>query len=139
MSSFELLAKQRRVETANEFINVIASCGRNFLSENSDRQTKIESPFISFMEIDKTGKIWFTDYYTKKRIYTQYNGRWNGFTSGGTMQSIVKCLRNYIRDGKKMRAGYFNKNEGEAFGNPWGYKDDILIVKEAAVRLGIAA
>lgn len=45
--------KQQRLIAANEFIKVVASCGRNFLSSNSDRINKEPEPFVSFMEIDK--------------------------------------------------------------------------------------
>lgn len=137
--SFKALEQQRRVEAANEFIKVIASCGRNFLSSNSDkRSNKVADPFVSFMELDKNGKIWFTDYYTRKRIYTQYRYDWRGFTSGGTLRSIVCGLRDFIRDGSQLRGGYFNYDESAVFHNPWGYGEDILIVKEAALRLGVA-
>lgn len=130
----------QRLEAANEFIKVIASCGRNFFSENSDMRNKKDKPFTSFMEVDARGKVWFTDYYTRKRIYTHYRYDWNGFTSGGTLRDIVICLRNFIKKGSQMRAAYFEPRE--IFGDmehPWGYGGDLRTVKEAAVRLGIAA
>ena len=130
--------KQERLEAANEFIKVIASCGRNFLSSNSDIRNKEAKPFVSFMEIDKRGRVWFTDYYTKKRIYTHYDGRWRGFTSGGTLKMIVESMRDFITKGSTMRAGYFQPEMDNGFGNPWGYGEDILIVKDAAIKLGLA-
>ena len=127
-------SEQDRLDAANEFISVIASCGRNFFSENSDMHgsRRVENPFISTMEVDKYGKVWFTDYYTRKRIYTHYSGDWNGFTSGGTLRNIVQALREFIKRDAKMRAEYFHSK------SPWAYGDHILKVKAAALRLGIA-
>jgi len=130
--------EQQRLAAANEFIKSIAGCGRNFFSENSDLRNKVENPFVSTLEIDNRGRVWFIDYYTKKRIYTHYSGRWNGFTSGGTLRDIIISLRNYVKLGSKLRANYFNPDWGHGFGNPWGYGDEILKVKEAAIRLDIA-
>ena len=132
------MSEQERLSAANEFIKAIASCGRNFLSENSDSRNKVESPFISFMEVDKNGKVWFTDRYTKKRIYTHYKYDWKNFSEGGTLRNIIECLREFIKRGRTMRKEYFQPHMGSGFENPWGYGEDILIVKEAAVRLGIA-
>ena len=126
--------EQERVKTANEFIKVIASCGRNFFSENSDMSgaRRVSNPFVSTMEVDANGRVWFTDYYTRKRIYTHYSGHWAGFTSGGTLKDIVKFLRDFIKRDDKMRAEYFHVK------SPWAYGEEILKVKDAALRLGIA-
>lgn len=132
------MSEQERLSAVNEFIKVIASCGRNFLSENSDKRNKVESPFISFMEVDKNGKVWYTDRYTKKRIYTHYKYDWRGFSEGGTLRGIVDGLRDFIKRGETFRKEYFQADMGNGFKNPWGYGEDMLIVKEAAVRLGIA-
>jgi len=132
--------EQERLDAANEFISVIASCGRNFFSENSDMRgdRRVSNPFVSTMEVDGRGKVWFTDYYTKKRIYTHYSGDWRGFTSGGTLRNIVQSLRDFIKRDAKMRKEYFQPDMGNGFNNPWGYGEDILKIKESAVRLGIA-
>jgi len=131
--------KQERLLVANEFIKVIASCGRNFLSSNSDMQNKEPKPFVSYLELSESGRVFFIDYYTKKRIYTHtYYRRWNGFTGGGTLKMIIECLRDFVTKGKTMRKEYFQTDMDNGFKNPWGYGEDILIVKEAAIRLGVA-
>jgi len=125
------MTKEERLKNANEFIKVIASCGRNFFYTNKGHTARLE--------VSATGRVFFIDQYSLKRIYThQKYGGWDGFTSGGTMESLVRAMRDFITKGKQMRANYFNENKGEVFGNPWGYGKDILIVREAAVKLGLA-
>ena len=122
--------KQDRLKAANEFIQVIASCGRKFFEHKG---------FISTLELSPTGRVFFIDYYTKKRIYTHRKYcRWDGFTSGGTMKMMVESMRDFITKGATMRAEYFQADMGNGFSNPWGYGEDILIVRDAAIRLGLA-
>ena len=125
------IKKEERLKSANEFIAVIASCGRRFLQHEGVAST---------LELSLTGRVFFIDHYTKKRIYTHRRYcHWDGFTSGGTMKMMVEAMRDFITKGEKMRAGYFLPDYGNGFKNPWGYGNDILIVRDAAVRLGLAA
>jgi len=122
--------KQDRLKAANDFIKVIAGCGRKFFRHED---------FVSTLELSPVGRVFFIDYYTKKRIYTHtYYRHWDGFTSGGTMKTMIEDLRDFITNGEMMRAEYFQPDMGNGFKNPWGYGDDILIVKAAAIKLGIA-
>jgi hypothetical protein len=124
------MSKASRLENANEFIAVIASCGRKFFYDQG---------FVSTFELSRTGRVFFIDYYSRKRIYTHtYYKAWDGFTSGGTLKSLVEALRDYITKGATMRASYFEPDYGNGSGNPWGYWQDILTVRDAALRLGIA-
>lgn len=123
------LTKVQRLEAANEFIQAIAGCGRHFLTHDG---------FTSRLELSKHGRVYFIDYYSKKRIYTHTENRWKGFTSGGTLRSIIECLRNFVMKGTQMRAGYFHADAADNFKHIWGYGQDILSVKAAAIRLGIA-
>lgn len=122
--------KIERLNKANQFIQVIAGCGRKFLQHNGS---------VAYLELSQTGKVFFIDHYTKKRIYTHRKySRWNGFSSGGTMRGVIERLREYVIKGKTMDATYFQSVMGNGFDNPWGYGDDIAEVKEAALKLGIA-
>ncbi len=122
--------KQDRLQNTNEFIAVIAGCGHKFF--NHKRR-------VGRFEMSTHGRIFFIDDYTEKRIYTHDNaGRWRGFTHGGTMRGLICGLRDYITKGETLRAGYFQPIMDNGFENPWGYGDDILVVKAAAIRLGIA-
>jgi len=51
---------------------------------------------------------------------------------------MVESMRDFITKGKTMSAEYFQPDMGNRFKNPWGYGDDIFIVRDAAVRLGLA-
>jgi hypothetical protein len=125
---------QDRLDAANKFIMVISGCGREFFKHDG---------FVSTLELSSTGRVFFIDYYTKKRIYTHTRFQtWRGFTSGGTLQSLIESLRDFVIKGKTLRAEYFQPDMGapDMWDNHiWGYDDDsMLIVKSAAVRLGIA-
>ena len=124
------MTKQERLASANEFIKVIASCGRKFFEHEG---------FVSTLELSPTGRVFFVDYYTKKRIYTHRKYcNWDGFTSGGTMKRLIESLRDFITKGYTLIAKYFEPVYPNGAKNSWGYGDDILIVRDAAVRLGIA-
>lgn len=119
-----------RVEHANELIKVIASHGRNFFGHKGD---------IATLELDKNGKVWFVDEYTKCRIYTHYSRRWKGFNHGGTLRGLVEAMRDYITKGKKLTLGWiaptrYNPENGDI----WGYgKEAAATVREEAAKLPI--
>lgn len=122
-----MMGKKERLKAANEFIKVIAGCGRKFFRHGE---------FVSYMEVSKHGHIFFIDYYTKKRIYTHSTNReWDGFTSGGTLKDLVKSLRDYIAGDSYINADYYSSTTVR---DPWGYGDDMFKVREAAIKLGLA-
>lgn len=124
------MTEQERLKAANEFIRVIATCGRKFFNHDG---------FIASLELSEHGRVFFIDEYTKKRIYTHRKYRnWRGFTAGGTMKNLIESLRDFIKTGHKLNLRYFNSDMGNGFRNPWGYGEDLSIVKEAADRLGVA-
>jgi len=128
--------KAERVEHANALIRVIASHGRRFFYyEKGDRYAR--------MELDAGGRVWFVDDYSEKRVYTQqraYN-RWRGFTHGGTMRSLVECLRDYITRGEKVPCWRIATPQlGDSPDDIWGYGPDAAAaVREAAFALPIMA
>lgn len=124
------LSKQDRLVAANSFIKAISGCGRKFFQHQG---------FVSSLELSKNGRVYFIDYYTKKRIYTHKDSRWDGFSSGGTLKCLIQSLRDFICKGDLLNASYFDYDEPrKTFSNPWGYGADILKVKDAALSLGIA-
>jgi len=116
--------KEERVTLANQFIETIASHGRKFFAHNGR---------VSQFVLDENGRTWFVDAYNMNRIYVAYNGRWRGFTEGGTLRSLVQVLYKYIK------GDIFSFNlEWPAWysgGDPWGYKDDMDKVREASKKL----
>jgi hypothetical protein len=106
--------KNDRVEHANELIRLIASCGREFFRNGET---------VAHMEIDKRGKVWFVDEFTRCRIYTHYRGDWRGFNNGGTMRNLVVALRNYITKSEKLNPRVIApKRFYEDGSNIWGYE-----------------
>lgn len=120
-----------RIIAANEFIRVIANCGRQVFRNKG-------AGHDAFLTLNARGNIvWLFDDYTGDRINTAKDGRWDGFSHGGTLKWLVESLREFVLKGSMMRYGYFQPEMDNGFNNPWGYGDDILIVRDDGVRLGL--
>lgn len=120
-----------RLAKVNELIRVIGSCGRHFFQYRTGRR-------FAHMEIDPRGRVWFVDDYTQERIYTHREGRWRGFSHGGTLKALVEFFRDHIKRGTLLHAGYFNTSSTWRSGHVWGYPpEDLEKVRKAALRLGI--
>jgi len=126
----KMMTKEERLKLANEFILVIASCGRNFFEHNG---------VISTLELSTGGRVYFTDCLTHKRIYTHHRTMtWAGFSGNHTMKHLVDSLRDFIISGLTMKADYFQLEMDSRFKKPWRYGEDILILHDTAIKLGIA-
>ncbi|WP_338580251.1 hypothetical protein [Pseudomonas sp. ML2-2023-6] len=55
----------------------------------------------------------------------------------GTLKNLAGSIGAFVLSGKTMRYGYFQPTMDNGFENPWGYGDDILIVRDEGVRLGL--
>ena len=121
----EMPDRQERLAAANELLSVIASCGRRFFGRGDH---------VAHLEQDARGRIWFVDAYMGRRIYTHYRWEWRGFTGGGTLRCLVIHLRDFVRAGKTLSPRTFGPWPG---GDPWGYGDDMDVVRAAARRLGV--
>ncbi|WP_345815328.1 hypothetical protein AAGS40_23415 [Paraburkholderia sp. PREW-6R] len=117
--------KHDRVVHANQLIQVIAAHGRRFFyCKSQDTYARIE--------LDARGRVWFVDDYTQQRFYTHHEGRWSGFSHGGTLRGLVECMRDYITRGEQI--GRWR------IGTHWGYSEASLdLVKSAAFSLPIIA
>ena len=121
-----LARKRMRANRANQFISVIASCGRRFFHYEAR---------VSSFEVDDQGRIWFVDAYSQMRIYTHNRYKWKGFTNGGTIRTLVEDLRDYIRTGERpvLNIGPWPKHLCD--GDLWGYGDAMQQVRTAAQNL----
>ncbi|WP_460371614.1 hypothetical protein ACOYXF_08780 [Pseudomonas sp. Tul1A2] len=61
--------KRQRVEHVNHAIRIIGTHGRRFFNQVADRYASIE--------VDQTGKVWFIEDYSARRIFTQKTN-WGG-------------------------------------------------------------
>jgi len=124
------LTKVDRVAEANRVLQIISNHGRRFFFHKER---------ISQFEVDARGMIWFRDSWTDKPVYTHYNGRWKGFSEGGTLRSLVIALRDYIRTGEPISARWFGPwPQHICDGDLWGYgpsMDDVRsgVLSTAAV------
>lgn len=123
--------RQQRLVAANEFLKVIASCGRRFFADTGSGH----DGYVSLNE--RRTIVWFHDSYTDAKINVSREGHWNGFSNGGTLQAVLKSIGKFVLTGSTMRYSYFQPIMPNGFENPWGYDDDILLVRDAGVRLGL--
>ena len=117
--------RRERLEHANTLIKLIASRGRRFFYNKTNDRT-------AEMWIDLNGSIWFMDDYTGKPIYTQYRGRWRGFSHGGTLRDLVVRLHDYIAYGHLLSLEIIcpTRNNPED-GNIWGYpKEEAELLRQ---------
>lgn len=120
-----------RIIATNEFIRVIANCGRRFFRNTGaghDAHLTLNT---------RRNIVWLFDDYTGARINVAKEGRWEGFSHGGPLKSLAGSIGAFVLGGKTMRYGYFQPIMDNGFESPWGYGDDILIVRDEGVRLGL--
>jgi hypothetical protein len=131
MSTTTLTALDR-LKAANEFIQVIASCGHQYFLHK-------DSGVIARLDLDPEGRMWITDEYTLKRVNTHKDNDWDGFNHGGGLRSLIQSVRDFVVRGKTMREMYFTPAApGEKENNYWGYEDAAMLkVRDAGLRLGL--
>ena len=119
-----------RVEHANALIKVISEHGRKFFEHKGALAT---------LELDKNGKVWVVDEYTKARIYTHFSGTWLGFHHGGTLRDLVCAMRDYITKGTLIHIDWIAPTRRTPEnGDIWGYgKEAAAAVRAAAAQLPI--
>ncbi len=125
-----LALKRERAEHANALLMVVASHGRRFFRDERDGT-------ITRFEVGARGEVWLHDKYTKRRIYTQYEqGRWRGFSEGGTLRDLCRALRDYIRHGKPIAPGWFGPwPDYVCGGDLWGYGEDMETIRREVAKL----
>ena len=87
-------ARIERIKHVNDLIKVIGSHGRRFFYNTmADRFAR--------MEMDAKGKLWWVDDYQGTRVCIEkmggYETRWQGFSHGGTLKSLVQDMRDYVK------------------------------------------
>ena len=126
-----LQVRLQRCDAANEFIQAIASCGRRFFQDRG-------AGHAGFLSMNPRGTIvWFHDDYTGQQINIAKEGDWAGFSHGGTLKGLLQSIGRHVLTGSLLRHGYFQPVMDNGFKNPWGYEEDILLVRDAGVRLGL--
>ena len=125
------MTKQERLEMANELIKLIATTGRKFFNYEENGGS------IGRFEL-RSGRTYFIDGYTNKSIYAYKNHYFgNRFTEGGTMQSLVLDLAEFIRSGEATNAknGY-----GGIYCDCWGYPSNgMSAIQRKAKEIGFTA
>lgn len=120
-------ARWAKLEAANELLFVISTHGRKFFApRGNDGQTHDK------IERGNGGQLVYVQQWNNKRIYlTAKQGYWHGFSGGGTLRGLIQQLVEFIRTGRKVRAG--------TFGDHWGYGDEMAKVIAAGQAMGVVA
>ena len=135
--------RDNRLSVANQIIKEIASHGRRFLSMNSDSKAPEPSARTSYFEISN-GRLWYIDKWRGSRIYVHNEcparrGWGRKFSDGGTLLSLLRNLRDFIVHGDLIKIGHFGPfPDWICGGDPWGYGDDMPLLRakvEALLRM----
>lgn len=126
--------RRDRLEMANRIIEAIASCGRRFLSMNSDRLNPEPGARVSRFEL-VNGRLWYVDKWRESRIFVHYECRsrhgwgWR-FSEGGTLLCLLQHLRDFITKGVPINPGHFGPfQQWSCGGDPWGYGADMAVLR----------
>ena len=132
VTNTKLSKRHNRLVRVNELLRCIGSCGRKFFYYEKTGK-------FSVFTIDGRGRLWFVTPYRKdytEKVYLHYK-QWY-IQQGGTLQSLVKSLKDYIMKDKPLTHSHFgpwpewlNRND------LWGYGDDMSIIRDTALQLGI--
>lgn len=126
--------KQERLEAANQLLQKIASCGRKFFY--SSRNARVAKFVIS----EANGRLYYIDDYNGRELPLSHchSKRWQRyFSNGGTLKSLVLALGDYIRTGGTISRSHLFYPDWYSDGDPWGYGDEMQLVRDEALRLGV--
>lgn len=132
----EVILKQGRLEAANQLLQKIASCGRKFFY--SPRNNRLARFVIS----EANGRLYFVDDRNGQELPLSHchSKKWRRyFSHGGTLKGLIEALGDYIRTGKTVDRGYFFAPQWYSEGDPWGYGEDMRMVRDEALRLKVVA
>lgn len=126
--------KIERLAHANALIKVISDHGRRFFWNERDQR-------VASLEMDERGKIWWVDDHRGARVYTHkttITSRWQGFSHGGTLRSLVEYMRDYVVHGRQIPRWQIATPRLSGDDNIWGYSQEAAkAVREAAFVLPI--
>lgn len=118
MSRATTAEKVARIEHVNALIKTISTYGRRFFYNANNNA-------VAEMVIGLDNHIYFIDDYTMKAVYVAYNGRWRGFSHGGTLRDLIRELAHYIRTGEQLSIDWIGPERIRITdGNIWGYASD---------------
>ena len=125
------MCEQYRLKAVNEFVKVIGSCGHKFFNHKGH---------YAHFSISEFGRVFFHDDYSRHKIYLHVKYITSRrFSHGGTLGNFVLALKDYIKKGHQLNPAYFKTRDWIIDGHAWAYGEDLKIVYEAGLELGIIA
>lgn len=137
-----LQEKRDRARQCNELLRVIGSCGRRFFYQPKSTPNHPGIPPITdswaYLEIGRKGHVFYIDDWTRRRIYTHYPHEWRYFNHGGTLRNLIIAMREYICGDRPSLKGHLGPwPEWVCQGDLWGYGEEMQLVRDAAIALGL--
>lgn len=131
MKATLLEQKRDRAANANEVIAAVAMYGHQFFNHPKRYGT-------SYIRVDDRGRVWFVDGWTGKSVYLHYAYWQRGFSEGGTLRQLIIALKDYITTGEPISRSRLGPwPDWYCDGDPWGYGDDMQLVRDCAVAVGV--
>ena len=122
MKYSEIEARAVRQRRCNRLLEAIADHGRQFFRHKEK---------VAKLEIDGRYRIWYRNEYTGKRVYTHRPWLGRGFHHGGTLNALVRSMRDYIITGEDRVAGFLGPWPDHVCGGDlWGYGDDMQTIRD---------
>ena len=87
----------------------------------------------SYFKVDDRGRVWYSDKYIRKLIYTHNKAPWNNFSDGNTLECLIRHLSKYISNGTKLNRSFGPWAENHCDGDLWGYGDSMNRVRRLAM------
>ncbi|MER2039695.1 MAG: hypothetical protein ABS944_16230 [Solibacillus sp.] len=113
--------KQERLEAINKLIEFISERGRQFFRT----KVTVAGELIEIIAEMKliNGRVYYIDPYTKKQVTVRDTSiGWDGFSSGGTLRSLVLDFADFIRTGKDTNG---NHGYGGLYATGWGHSEEV--------------
>lgn len=120
--------RAERLASANKLIACIAAHGRGFFMGPKGNPSRI---------VERGKRLYWADASSGKEIYLHYQYRWRGFSGGGTLKQFVEALKVYIMAGEKVACLLGPWPKWVCKGDLWSYGEDMKIVREEAIELGV--
>lgn len=113
--------KQGRLEIINDLINFISERGRQFFRTKVTALGK-QIEIVAEMKLIN-GRVYYIDPYTRKQVAVRNTStRWDGFSSGGTLRSLVLDFGDFVRTGENTNG---NHGYGGLYSTGWGHSEEI--------------
>jgi hypothetical protein len=121
----ERYLKRERILNVNEFLELIASCGKRFFEYNHELGSN-----VARLGQKDNGHLYFFEPSKLQWYYVSRSTQWRWFRNGETLRWMIQSLIGYIKNGESFACS-------EAYWSHWGYGKDTKTVIDCGVAFGV--